>query len=93
MPRTRLPNGRIKRIHMNGQVIRRNKALARAGRRRFAPALTVQTSHGPVPARVVDVACPDCGAHVARVAQDFTTPLPSGAVAWIETTAPCTVRA
>lgn len=70
-----------KRIHVNGAVIRKNK---RDGTN--DPVFTVKTYKSNTYGRAVEIHGP------CRLQQNFHQRLSSGAVAWIETTAPVTVE-
>lgn len=72
----KIRKGILKRVHMNGQVIRQNKRD-----KTNKPAITIKSCDGNVYARRAKI----CGNAV--VVQNFEKPLSSGAVAWIETRA------
>lgn len=67
-----LPAGKLKRIHVNGQVIRQNKRD-----HKNAPVYTVKCGGN-------NYYCRGISGNV-RAKQDFTNRLASGAVAWLET--------
>lgn len=71
----KLVEGYIKRIHVNRQKVRTDE-----------PALTVQTSSGPVFAREVLIHGP------SRMVHRPDKPLSSGARLWLETTSEVTVE-
>ena len=76
-----LPAGTIKRVHVNRQVIARNRKLGTTD-----PAITVQTSHGPRRAQAVDI-------HgESRMIYRPDKPLKCGARVWLETTAAVTLH-
>lgn len=77
----KIRDGLKKRIHVNGAVIRRNK---RDGTN--DPVFTTKTYKKNYYGRSVIIHGPSV------LCQDFENRLASGAVAWIETTAPVTVR-
>jgi hypothetical protein len=68
--------GTVKRIHVNGHVIRSNKKQGRDD-----PVFTVKTSKENTYGKTVCILGP------AMLVQDFDKRLASGAVAWIETRA------
>lgn len=68
--------GTIKRIHVNGAVIRRNKK-----EHRDDPVFTVKSNKKNTYGRTVCIRGP------SMLVQDFEARLASGAVAWIETRA------
>lgn len=69
----RLPAGTVKRLHVDRQVMARNTAKGT-----FDPALTVQTSNGPLKAHAVRILGPS-------VLIQSRKPLSCGARAWVET--------
>jgi hypothetical protein len=69
-----VPEGTIKRIHVNQHVIRRN---AKTGE--LVPPLTIKTSRGSVPCSAVAIH----GEAIVRYSPD--KPLACGAKVWIET--------
>lgn len=82
MPRpTALRGGLLKRIHVNGALIRSNKRTGED-----LPVFTVKTYNANTTGRRVTIDGP------CVLQQDFTHRLASGAVAWIETRAPVTVH-
>lgn len=76
-----LPAGSIKRIHVNGAVIRANKKNGTN-----APVFTVKTCRSNDYGRRVTIHGP------AELTQDFERRLGSGAVAWITTRAAVEIR-
>lgn len=75
-----LQPGTIKRIHVDKQVIAQNRIYGRND-----PAITVQTSKGPIKARSVKVF------GKSEMIYRPEKPLSCGARAWLETKARCKV--
>jgi hypothetical protein len=72
----KISRGTIKRLHVNQQVIARNRKLGTNN-----PPLTIQTSRGPIPANEAAINGP------SRLIYSPHKPLRCGARLWIETRA------
>jgi len=79
---------RIKRIHVNGHIIKANKKEGRND-----PVITVKDYQANRKGRRAVGYCPCCGEHAFELKQDFDSPMKSGAVTWIETKADVEVEA